>query len=252
MRGMTIGNLLAASLLVEGLGDFERVIFRESVDLRRAQFQHLTLYEVKWPEGPQSRLLTGVTFQFVSPLSESGADSSSETNDSKDWKDLLAWVRRSHYDPAAYEQLEAALQRQGHSDLADQTYKSMQQDSVSQPSITWHAHLKNIFLHYSVGYGRDPEYAVYWSLAVIGVGWLVFRPRKDVEPRHKDDASRPYEALWYSVDLFLPLRTLGAADLWMPRQSSYGRRLYARIHTILGWILIPIGLAAVTGILSAK
>lgn len=83
-------------------------------------------------------------------------------------------------------------------------------------------------------------------------GWLVFRRRQDVEPRKQEDESRLYDPLWYSLDLFLPLTTLQAADVWMPIQSSRFRRYYARVHSILGWILIPIGLAAISGLVSGK
>ncbi len=70
-----------------------------------------------------------------------------------------------------------------------------------------------------------------------------------MEPQQPEDASRSYNALWYSLDLFLPLIDLQAASAWQPKQDRRFARNYMRVHRIFGWILIPVGLAAFTGII---
>ena len=77
----------------------------------------------------------------------------------------------------------------------------------------------------------------------------MFRRARDVQLQDSIDEGKRYNPLWYSLDLFLPFIDLQAAGVWMPRQDSWLRRHYARVHTILGWVLIPIGLAAITGII---
>jgi hypothetical protein len=51
------------------------------------------------------------------------------------------------------------------------------------------------------------------------------------------------------MDLFLPLVKLQDAEMWKPRDDQWFARFWSRIHTILGWALIPIAVAAWTGML---
>ena len=48
-----------------------------------------------------------------------------------------------------------------------------------------------------------------------------------------------------SLDQFLPGIDLGLAKLWHLSQISYGELVYYHFHKLAGWILIPIGLAAI-------
>jgi len=48
-----------------------------------------------------------------------------------------------------------------------------------------------------------------------------------------------------SLDGFLPGLNLGLARLWQLNKISYPTLLYYHFHKITGWILIPIGLAAI-------
>lgn len=125
----------------------------------------------------------------------------------------------------------------------------MNEEALHAADLNWVSSVKNVVLGGLMGYGREPQYAFIWWIPVIVAGWLIFLRRSDVEPRRPEDKDRPYDAFWYSVDLFLPLTRLDAAEVWMPRQDSTWRRYYARIHAMLGWILVPIALAAVTGLI---
>jgi hypothetical protein len=53
----------------------------------------------------------------------------------------------------------------------------------------------------------------------------------------------------FSLDLFLPIANLQVANLWVPKKDRRFARNYVHIHKILGALLVPIGLAAVTGII---
>lgn len=48
-----------------------------------------------------------------------------------------------------------------------------------------------------------------------------------------------------SLDEFLPGVDLGLAKLWQISRISFYKLLYYHFHKICGWILIPIGLAAI-------
>jgi hypothetical protein len=58
-----------------------------------------------------------------------------------------------------------------------------------------------------------------------------------------------YNPLWYSIALFLPIVELEDVKIWTPNPKCTWRRLYMRLHVILGYLLIPIGLAAWTGLI---
>jgi hypothetical protein len=252
INDMQIGRLLANGLHVEGVADFEKLKIAQEFDFRHAQFKDLILSNIQWPDSDESRQSAGINFDSISPEAEGPADPASTAQSDPQWASLLAWVENSSYAPAAYQQLEAALKKEGHSELADGTYESMQKGATSHGSLGKQGQFKNFVSHWLIGYGREPQWAFYWSIPVVLFGWIVFRRREDVESRKGEDTIRPYDPMWYSLDLFLPLTTLQAADVWMPRQDSRFRRYYARVHSILGWILIPIGLAAISGLIAGK
>ena len=60
---------------------------------------------------------------------------------------------------------------------------------------------------------------------------------------------RVYNRFWYSLGLFLPFVNLQTAELWKPKRKHMWLRNYVRVHTLLGWILIPIFLAAISGLI---
>lgn len=135
IRGMEIGDLIANGMRVEGVSDFERLNITHVVDFRHAQFKDLTLSNVQWPKSQASRQLAAITFQSVSPEPEDPAGSADPQNHDSEWKGLLDWVEGSSYAPTAFEQLEAAFRREGHADLADQTFEAMEQGAASQGGL---------------------------------------------------------------------------------------------------------------------
>jgi hypothetical protein len=57
-----------------------------------------------------------------------------------------------------------------------------------------------------------------------------------------------YNPFWYSLDLFSPI-DLGMAKKWRPKKLYPEVRGYGQVHRLLGWILIPLIVAAITGII---
>jgi hypothetical protein len=51
----------------------------------------------------------------------------------------------------------------------------------------------------------------------------------------------------YSLDLFLPVINLHIDENWQPQ--GLGRQIYAIFHAMVGWILVPLLLASLTGII---
>jgi hypothetical protein len=244
---LDICSLVANDLIIEGTARISSSDIMNAFDLRQSHFSTLVLENTKWPTNRDYRQLAGINFQSIAPAPEDH----NNLRD-KDWYGLLTVVDQSAYNPGAYQVLETALRKEGYAELADSVFNRMNEEAVHAVGLGRQSRAKNLLLHYLIGYGRQPQYAFYWWIPVILLGWAVFARKSDVQARDPKDANRPYDAFWYSVDLFLPLTRLDAADVWMPRQDSWPRRYYARIHAALGWILVPIALAAVTGLIAVK
>lgn len=254
LEGMNIDTLLASSLKVEGLADFENLKITTRADLSHSQLFDLVLADdITWPSREESLDLAGIFFQYISPEDHWNSSSTAGASSDAQWANLVNWADKSNYPTAPYQQLEDALRREGRVDLANNVFENKEKKARSRGDLAWQDKIKNFLLYALIGYGREPQRAFYWSALVVLFGWLVvFRKPDDVQPRDDKDRDKPYDAFWYSLDLFIPIASLQAADLWIPRQTSWVRRYYAGIHSVLGWILIPIGLAAITGLISGK
>jgi hypothetical protein len=83
---------------------------------------------------------------------------------------------------------------------------------------------------------------------LIGLGCIVFSPNK-MEPRNPEETPRAYSRFWYSFGLFLPFVDLKEEKVWKPKPDQTFLRNHMRLHILCGWILIPIVLAALTGLI---
>ena len=232
-----LGEMIATLLQVSGPTSLTNLTVTNKLNLEHSKFANVDLSNVSWPEGEKGGiLLAGMTYQHIS---------AGDKPDS--WKRLLELIKQAKYDASTYNTLEAFFRRQGYSDRADEVFLSHKRrvrgEFLSDIKWVWSA-----FLDHFVRYGRKPQLALIWSLIVVLLGWPVFR-KKGMEPRNPGSTAYHYHGLWYSLDVFVPVVRLQAADVWMPRQDRWFARQYVYVHRLLGWVLVPIGLAAVTGII---
>jgi hypothetical protein len=163
------------------------------------------------------------------------------------------------YSARSYTQLEEYYRTHGDPEQADNIFLDMR---AKERDLLWRhwmdrrwdlrrsaPWLWSWILRALVGYGRYPENALYYSFAFLIIGTWIFWKREDVTPRRDDDTLQTYDPLWYSFDLLTPFIDLHLADYWMPRQGWRFGRIYAHFHRIVGWVLVPIGIAAITGII---
>lgn len=227
---------------VEGGTSFLRAQFAGYASLKDSRFNTLDLTSVRWPERDYGEWLwlNGAAYQRIS----AGEERSS-------WSNLLALVNRaahrSAYSTDIYASLAEFYQREGYPNEANQiliAQKRREREEVLHGLAWWWS----LFLDGFVGYGRSPGRALFWSICIVLVGMLVFRPHR-MEPRTTNLKADVYSPFWYSVDLFLPLIKLQDADMWKPKDHGTFVRFWSRLHTMLGWALIPIALAAWTGML---
>ena len=97
------------------------------------------------------------------------------------------------------------------------------------------------------GYGRAPFRVFFLGLAFIILGACLFNPvyLKENQIPHEGKRYRSvFIRLFISLDRFLPIE-LGLAKNYDVQDRSFFVWLYFFLHQVLGWILIPIGLASI-------
>ena len=98
-----------------------------------------------------------------------------------------------------------------------------------------------------VGNGYHPEYALRWAIPIILFGAVLFRPQR-MQPIKTDDGDHGFNSLLYSIDLFVPGVNLEFAKAWVPQAKWKWLRAWMHIQKLLGWVVVPIALVALTGI----
>ena len=92
-----------------------------------------------------------------------------------------------------------------------------------------------------------------WILIFLCVGTCIFwsteamSPKKDTEHTDNSGLSKLGHRLWYSVDLFIPIVNLRIADEYQRPHGWYA--LYAVIHIGMGWLLVPLLIASLSGVI---
>src|SRR5439155_7761563 len=116
---------------------------------------------------------------------------------------------------------------------------------------------ETVFVDWLTGYGKHVERLMVACLLFICVGTLIFwEPRKDWRvPRQMQRASQErkqprYNPIWFSLDAFLPSVGLGLYREWIPKEDRGWRWTYLRVHAALGWLLVPLLIAAAAGLFS--
>jgi len=153
---------------------------------------------------------------------------------------MLKMLEDLEYRAGSYDLIEHEFIRRGRPDLADDVY--MHGKDRETAGARGFAKVKNLVLKYVAGYGRQPALAFTWCFAAVLIGAFVFVR----DEGGKRDGRRYLRSFWYSLDLFVPVISVSGRDPEPPK-SPFARS-YVRIHRLLGWLLLPIALAAITGI----
>lgn len=244
-RGVKFAMATDCSLMKVGsLVSFYSSTFLGDVDLGFSDFAFLELSDVSWPKADREIRLSGMTYKYVR------ADAASEA---RSHEALLRLAQAALFSSDVYTNLERIFMQQGYHTDADWVFISGRRRERDQLQL-WDPELwGNLALDWLVGYGRHP-----WRIGVpciffVFLGCLVFSPKR-MTSSHSDHkkASIPisaYNRFWYSFGLFLPFVDLKFERFWRPQDDRRFLRHYLRIHILAGWILIPILLAALSGLI---
>jgi hypothetical protein len=162
------------------------------------------------------------------------------------WAALQPIFARSEFNRDVYKRLEDYFANRGETRLADDVFITMKKRERAMLPHFWQK-AWNAIQWAVLDYGRIPGLAFVWSALAVFVGIFVFRENRMI-PRDDTPPTR-YSSFWYSLDAFLPLTHLDAVDEWAPHPDQKATWIYFRCHQLLGWILIPLGLASITGII---
>jgi hypothetical protein len=100
----------------------------------------------------------------------------------------------------------------------------------------------------TLGYGKQTWRAALTAIFVVVLGMFVFEPTR-MEWKDPRQPQGKYSRVWYSLDQLAPVIDLEAAKSWGPKQTSGWTQNYALLHRTLGWILLPLIIGAITGII---
>ena len=228
------------AMKVLGAAFFSNAVFEGPVDFRYADFAWLNMSGVSWPK--DARLdMQGMTYKYIRGAA---------TNERESHEALLKLVKQLAYTADVYTQLEQFFLTQGNRDHADRVFiagkRREREESFRRGEyLRW---LGSWLLDYLVRYGRHPSRAGLFCAFFVGLGAVLFAPPK-MELQKPDGSPRIYNRFWYSLGLFLPVVNLESDRVWKPKSDRTFLRNYMRVHILLGWILIPILLAALTGLI---
>jgi uncharacterized protein YjbI with pentapeptide repeats len=225
-------EITCSDLKVGQFASFKGSDFGGRLSFKDAVFSYLELSDISLPKTGKPLSMAGINFQTVT------------VGDS--WKGLLKLFDRAEFSADIYVSLEKMFAQRGYSDRANKVYIQRRWREC------WEKHnffekIVDLLLYTLVGFGRRPGLALMWSGAIIVFGTLVFNPGR-MEPSKRECEGWKYSSFWYSVSVFLPLLDFHAHSVWVPKQSSRFAWQWARLQAIAGWVLIPLWVAAWTGI----
>jgi uncharacterized protein YjbI with pentapeptide repeats len=226
-----------SGMKVRGDASFSHSVFEGPVDLTNADFGKLDLSDASWPKVAAKFQMQGMSYKYVRAASE----------EPESHKLLLNLADQPAYSADVYSNLEEFFLRQGYRSDADKAFIAGKRRERKEKlhGLDW---LGSWLLDWLVGYGRRPWQAGIPCAVFVALGCVLFSPAK-MELQKPEDMPRVYSRFWYSLGVFLPFVDLQADKVWKPKEDQTFLRNYMRVHILLGWILVPLVLAALTGLI---
>jgi uncharacterized protein YjbI with pentapeptide repeats len=237
--------------------DLSGAVMRGGVDLRYAAVEGTVfITDTTFPTVSDRVWIRGFSYRFLTnePQTQGAIRELSDLQGSADG--LIAFVEQADFSSDAYTNLSSYFKSIGNPGRADEVYILKRWRECQYTS--WTGYLWNLFLYVTVGYGRRPWLAFMWGLGFVGLGCFVFGWRQncmELVDASKPAVPRDYGCFWcllYSLDVFVPAISLGAADIWRPALNRpWYINAYVRVQRVAGWILVPIGVAAIGGLIGS-
>jgi hypothetical protein len=233
---------------------------RTILDLSNVRAQGLGDDAASWP-APGNLNLDGFSYESI-------------VNGPTDAASRLRWIalQPPGYKPQPYEQLAKVLaaggNESGATDVLIAQRKALRLDG-NLGHLEW---MWNLVLQVTIGYGYRPLRALWWILAFVMVGTVLFSAgyrMRIITPTEADAYHQfaesgsapahypPFNAFVYSLENFLPVVELHQGEYWRPnprhiRSSALPASLlrwYLWLHILAGWILTPLLFAGLSGLI---
>ena len=254
LRNLRVQRLRMRSANVGDLVDFDAVHIDEELDLSGT-----VLHVFRWAvaTAPASRRVwpaamkfDGMTFEDSDVKLPAGAHQPDDAEKIQGVDDTLLCLQVAQYSQSAFQSLQDELTRRGQVPQADDVFFAMHH---ANRAAQWTKSAKNwpwcafdSFQEYVLGYGRSALTPCLWSCLFVLLGSFAFHKRTNMIEVQDGGKPPEFSTAWYSLELFLPVVDLGMAKAWRP--STRLLQTYARVHQIAGWVLVPVALAAITGV----
>jgi hypothetical protein len=240
----------ARNLEVKGPTELRRLVIKGEADFRDAAFYHLQVAEVAWLDPLQAQKQTEI---YLDGMSYESVTTKTKPTETEKWPKLLAWLGLSRFNTQNYQELDAFFQRGGLRKWADKVYIAGKRRELGRRKwwdpARW---LTRFFWGLLAGYGRKPGRTLWISMCLIILGAFILNPVEVLPPDflnnlagYHDNVVQPI-ALRLIVSFFSFVAAIpgwgGHLSLASPEFHLF---VYLWFQRICGWILIPIGLAAV-------
>jgi hypothetical protein len=165
------------------------------------------------------------------------------------WEQLMD--RLDPYDRQPFTQLEETFRRSGLDELANDVYHKRKRLESGQKTYKKNlgAWMMDRFLWRLTGYGVRLKQLLLFIIPLLIIGTFIFTLEGAVEPAIKS----PWDAFWVSFSTFLPVEIPSGAA-WKPTSDviqllGIKFTTFATILKLAGWILVPVGVAGISGLL---
>ena len=176
---------------------------------------------------PHKIYLNGLTYHNLSNLAGNFSREQAEN-----------WFGKQAYAPQPYQQLANVLQANGRiKDATEIRYAGKERERRAASGLNW-AWL--VLLNYTIGFGYHLEFAFYWAVGLVLLGWAVLYSTGQ-RTKHKITLG-----LAYSFDMLLPLVQLRKRHYDMELDPWPRRYFFA--HKIVGVILSSFLVAGISGL----
>ena len=266
--GATFGSAQLDHARFESDARFDDTLFTGPVTLREALFQAVFFSpdgRVSRPDGALAENSGGLGDQFRGTVDLRGC---TYQHIQVKWDCLLRCPDRTPrlqpYDRQPYIQLEEVLRRAGNDDEADGVYLERRKvERQRKLGFSWCLDKANAMF---LNYGVHPYSLLVYVAILLAIGTWVFSRPAAVSPRGEGTSSlgstvapsRCAVGFGVAVHYFLPIEVaLGSG--WLPSEEAVillRRRLpwftptvYATILKIAGWVLVPVGIVILTGLI---
>lgn len=166
---------------------------------------------------------------------------------------------RNHYLKIGDEARAREMRLQGYHSLRANAWNNWRRGE-GRTNWTWRRWMAEVLLYWPTSYGYRVWHLLLPSLLLLFIaGTILFWPTEALSPTSPETkgpaeippnsnlAAKAFERSVYSLDLLIPALDLRYEAMWMPSQLH--SLAYAIVHSILGWVLVALLLAWLTGVI---